>query len=207
MVSAPAVSRHRAAGRVGNVLLAAMAAAAVAAAAAVLRLGLGSPPAGIGWLTAAVPSGSASSAAAAPSRVRIPAIAVDAAIGPLHRDRAGRLAAPRSYHEAGWYAEGPVPGSPGPAVLAGHVDSTQGAAVFHGLRRLHPGDRVEVLVGGAWVAFRVTGVRRVPKAEFPTAAVYGPTPDPQLRLITCGGDFDRSVRSYIDNVVVFATAG
>ncbi|NUT35139.1 MAG: class F sortase, partial [Hamadaea sp.] len=154
------------------------------------------------------PSGSAPpGSATAPSRVRIPAIAVDAPIGPLHREHGGRLAAPRSYDEAGWYAEGPIPGSPGPAVLAGHVDSTRGAAVFHGLRRLHAGDRVEVLVGAAWVAFRVTAVRRVPKAEFPTAAVYGPTPDAQLRLITCGGEFDRSARSYLDNVVVFATAG
>ncbi|MBW8767444.1 MAG: class F sortase, partial [Geodermatophilales bacterium] len=93
-------------------------------------------------------------------------------------------------------------------VLAGHVDSTAGPAVFFRLGELAAGD--EVVVGrsdGTTVRFTVTRVARYPKAAFPTAEVYGPTPDAQLRLITCGGDFDRSRRSYADNVVVFARQG
>jgi len=202
-------------------LLAALAAAATLAAAGLLVAGLrpqiASLP-GVGWLTAAAESSATAGASAEsgqPVRLRIPAIGVDTGLAPLHLDGAGRLPAPHSYEEAGWYAEGTVPGEPGPAVIAGHVDSVHGRAVFYQLRRLRPGDAVEVQLScrgehcpagqpQTWVAFRVTAVRQYAKSAFPTAAVYGPTPDPQLRLITCGGEFDRSSRSYQDNVVVSA---
>jgi hypothetical protein len=42
------------------------------------------------------------------------------------------------------------------------------------------------------------------KAAFPTAVVYGPTPLSELRLVTCGGDFDRVAGSYRNNVIVEA---
>jgi len=77
-------------------------------------------------------------------------------------------------------------------------------AVFYDLHTLRPGDIVEVQRGGAWITFRVTTVERYPKGEFPTDRVYRPTPDPELRLITAGGEFDRSILSYPDNIVVFA---
>ena len=57
---------------------------------------------------------------------------------------------------------------------------------------------------GTMAVFTVTAVRKVAKDLFPTAAVYGPVPDPELRLITCGGVFDRSIGSYLSNIVVFA---
>jgi sortase (surface protein transpeptidase) len=204
------------------VLLLAVAVAATLGAGGLLVAGLGpqfpSLP-GVGWLTGAVPAPSAAAESPGqpeqPVRLRIPAIGVDTGLAPLHLDGAGRLPAPRSYDEAGWYAEGTVPGQPGPAVIAGHVDSVRGRAVFYQLRRLRPGDTVEVQLRcrgescpagqpQTWVAFRVTAVREYAKSDFPTAAVYGPTPDPQLRLITCGGEFDRTARSYLDNVVVSA---
>jgi sortase (surface protein transpeptidase) len=141
---------------------------------------------------------------AAPTRVRIPAIGVDSPLERLRLDAGGALTPPADFAEAGWYADGTVPGDVGPAVIAGHIDSTRGPAVFFRLDRLHAGDLVEVARGGDWLAFRVVAVDRYPKRAFPTAAVYGPTPDPQLRLITCGGAFDRSRRSYVDNTVVFA---
>ncbi|MGX5654225.1 class F sortase, partial [Geodermatophilus nigrescens] len=142
---------------------------------------------------------------AVPTRVRVPAIGVDSALVDLGLDGAGALGAPADFALAGWYADGPVPGETGPAVVAGHVDSTAGPAVFFRLRELAPGD--EVLVDrsdGTTARFTVTRVERHPKDAFPTEAVYGPTADAQLRLVTCGGAFDRSVRSYEDNVVVFA---
>jgi hypothetical protein len=92
-------------------------------------------------------------------------------------------------------------------VIAGHVDSVTGPGVFFRLRTLVPGDPVVVTrADGSVVRFAVTRVERFAKAAFPTAAVYGPTPDPQLRLVTCGGAFDRAARSYVDDVVVFAHA-
>jgi hypothetical protein len=142
----------------------------------------------------------------APTRVRITKIGVDSTLQALHLDAQGALQAPTDYGKAGWYADGTVPGAPGPAVIAGHVDSKFGRAIFYRLKELRPGDVIEVQNAAEWVVFRVTRVGRYAKDRFPTAEVYGPTPDAQLRLITCGGTFDHSVKSYVDNVVVYAAA-
>jgi LPXTG-site transpeptidase (sortase) family protein len=138
--------------------------------------------------------------------VRIPAIGVDSPLETLHLDKAGALQAPTRYGEAGWYADGTAPGDIGPAVIAGHIDSRSGPAIFYHLAQLKAGDLVEVARGGQWIGFRVVSVGQYPKEDFPTAQVYGPTPDPQLRLITCGGVFDQARRSYRDNTVVYAVA-
>lgn len=143
----------------------------------------------------------------APTRVRVRAIGVDSTLEPLHLGGNGVLVPPRAFAKAGWYADGTAPGDTGPAVIAGHVDSKTGPAVFYRLRELVAGDRIEVVRGGAVVRFTVTRTRWYPKNKFPTAEVYGPTPDRQLRLITCGGVFDRTLRSYRDNLVVYAVAG
>jgi sortase (surface protein transpeptidase) len=125
----------------------------------------------------------------------------------LHLDDAGALEAPGDYGTAGWFVEGPQPGQPGPAVVAGHVDSEGGPAVFYRLAETAVG--AEVIVrrqDAAPVRFAVTRVEQYPKDAFPTAAVYGPVPGPELRLITCGGTFDRQSGSYRDNIVVYAAA-
>jgi hypothetical protein len=143
--------------------------------------------------------------AAAPTWLRVPAAGVDTALTGIGLDAGGALVPPQDDALAGWYRQGPAPGDAGPAVLAGHVDSVAGPAVFFRLDDLAVGD--PVLVGradGTTLRFTVTRVARYAKNAFPAAEVYGPTPDPQLRLITCGGDFDRSRRSYTDNIVVFA---
>jgi hypothetical protein len=137
----------------------------------------------------------------------IPAIGVDErTLVTLGRNPDGSLQVPSDYARAGWFTGGPVPGRPGPSVIAGHVDSRAGPAVFFRLRELRAGDVVAVRMSdGGQLLFRVDGVRQYPKANFPTGAVYGPVPGSALRLITCGGSFDRTVRSYRDNVVVYAS--
>ena len=153
----------------------------------------------------AAPTGRAA-AGVRPTGVRIPAIGVDAtSLIPLKLMGNGELEAPEDFGATGWYAAGTVPGEPGPAVIAAHVDSRAGPAVFFRLRELTAGD--EVLVprsDGSTVRFTVTGVERYPKNAFPTQKVHGPTPDQELRLITCGGAFDQARRSYRDNIVVYA---
>jgi hypothetical protein len=141
-----------------------------------------------------------------PTRLRIRAIHVDTPLERLRLDATGALETPKDYAHAGWFAGGSAPGDVGPAVIAGHVDSTTGPAVFFRLDRLRPGDVVEVARAAGWVGFRVVEVSRYPKDRFPTTRVYGPTPDPQLRLITCSGAFDSAQRSYVDNTVVYAVA-
>jgi hypothetical protein len=139
-----------------------------------------------------------------PVRISIPAIGVSAAVVRLGLNRDGTLQVP-DFDVTGWFVGGPAPGETGPAVIAGHIDSRRGPAVFHRLRELRPGQ--EITVGrrdGSSVRFAVDGVAQYPKDAFPTEAVFGPAPEPLLRLITCGGAFDRSRRSYRDNVVVTA---
>ena len=142
-----------------------------------------------------------------PTRLKVKAIGVDTPLETLRLDSAGELTPPQDFAKAGWYADGTGPGDTGPAVLAGHVDSKRGPAVFYNLRKLVAGDRIEVVRGGETVTFTVTSTAWYPKSRFPTEAVYGATPDRQLRLITCGGVFDHSLRSYKDNLVVYAVAG
>ncbi len=105
---------------------------------------------------------------------------------------------------AGWYTGSPTPGQRGPAVIAGHVDSQTGPAVFYRLGQLGPGDRIRITRNDGTVAsFKVTAVRSYAKADFPTRAVYGNTARATLRLITCG-NWNDDAKQYDGNVVVFA---
>ncbi|MEU7909398.1 class F sortase [Actinoplanes sp. NPDC049118] len=143
---------------------------------------------------------------AAPVRLRIPALRVDSALEHLDRLADGTVAVPERPDRAGWFAQGPRPGQPGPAVILGHVDSRTSPGVFLSLARVRRGAVVHVdRADRTTVTFRVTEVSRVPKSRFPTDLVYAPTLEPTLRLVTCGGGFDESQRSYRDNVIVFAT--
>ncbi|HEU4349375.1 MAG TPA: class F sortase [Actinoplanes sp.] len=142
---------------------------------------------------------------APPVRLRIPALRVDSRLDRLGLQPDGAIAVPERPEIAGWYAGGPRPGQAGPAVILGHVDSRTGPGIFARLGTVRPGARVHVeRADGTSVTFRITGVSRVPKTRFPTGPVYAPTLDPALRLVTCGGTFDRTRGSYRDNVIAYA---
>jgi len=153
--------------------------------------------------TMAVP---ASSEPPTPVAVALPRLGVRSELDPLQLQPDGQLQAPPRWNVAGWYVEGPRPGQPGPAIIAGHVDGPDGPAVFWRLKELRPGDRIEISrADGSTAVFAMTRSLIVPKDRFPTAEVYGPTPHAELRLITCDGGFDRGSGHYLDNLVVFAT--
>jgi hypothetical protein len=144
-------------------------------------------------------------AIAPPARIRIPTIEVSSRLQRLGRNADGTIEIPTEWDVAGWYAGGPKPGQPGPAVILGHVDSEAGPAVFYRVSELRSGD--EILVdqrNGRTVKFVVKRIERHDKDAFPTDEVYFPTLKPMLSLITCGGTFDESVGHYRDNVIVFA---
>jgi Sortase domain len=144
--------------------------------------------------------------AADPVRVEVPAIGVDAPVIALGLDPSGALEVPGNFAETGWWTGGPEPGEQGPAIIAGHVDSKRGPAVFYRLRELGVGDVVGVTrADGSRVEFTVQRIERHAKAAFPTESVYASTAGADLRLITCGGEFDRTSGHYVDNVIVFAT--
>jgi sortase (surface protein transpeptidase) len=142
-----------------------------------------------------------------PTRLSIPAIGVNAPFVPLAIDSSGRLNAPPEDDKnlVGWYEDGPTPGERGNAIVAGHVDTRTGPAVFLMLAVLRPGSTAEITrADGRVVTFTVDSVENFAKDAFPDQRVYGDTPDAQLRLITCGGTYDRARRDYRENVVVFA---
>lgn len=142
---------------------------------------------------------------ALPVRLRIPAIQVDTKLESLGLDRQGAVQAPSAWQEAGWYTGSARPGQAGPAVILGHVDSTSGPAVFYLLSSLKPGDAVQVTrADGSTVVFHVSGQQEVAKSQFPTDLVYAPTLEPSLRLVTCGGTFDKKTHHYRDNVILSA---
>ncbi|GAA2804046.1 class F sortase [Nonomuraea dietziae] len=144
--------------------------------------------------------------AADPVRLRIPSIGLTTKIIGLRLDRSGKLIAPKRYDLTGWNVAGPEPGERGAAVIAGHVDSRTGPAVFHGLRDLKPGARIHVdRKDGSTVTFQVRRLAGYPKSRIPDTQVYGSTGRPELRLITCAGTFDQKRRSYRDNLVIFAS--
>ncbi|MGW1026328.1 class F sortase [Streptomyces sp. NPDC002577] len=142
-----------------------------------------------------------------PTRISIPAISVDAPFTSLTLAADGRLNPPPVNNDnlVGWYKGGASPGEPGAAIVVGHVDTKTGPAVFLGLSELKAGNRVDITRADGSVAhFKVDSVETFSKAEFPNDRVYDDTPDPELRLITCGGEYNRVAQDYEDNVVAFA---
>jgi hypothetical protein len=140
-----------------------------------------------------------------PVHIRIEAIGASAPVDPLGLNADGTLEVPTDYSRAGYYTGRPTPGAIGPAIIVAHIDSKTGPAVFYRLRDLKPGDEVAVTrADQSEVVFVVDRLEQHPKNAFPTEAVYGPTPDATLRLITCGGSFDQSAGHYRDNLIAFA---
>jgi LPXTG-site transpeptidase (sortase) family protein len=155
-----------------------------------------------------VPKTKAAKAKAKPTRIKIPKIKVNARIGSVTVDIKGNLGTPPLSKPSltGWYRFSPVPGEAGPAIINGHVSTTKGPAVFERLRELAKGDQIYVYRSdGKVTRFTVSGIEQVSKSSFPTSRVYGNTNDSQLRLITCGGVFNKDAHSYTDNIVVYAT--
>ncbi len=141
-----------------------------------------------------------------PTKVRIASIGVDATIIDLGLNPDRTLEVPEDIRLTGWWTGRSVPGEDGPSIVVGHIDSAaQGAGVFFRLRELDVGDVIHVeRSDGSIAEFRVTETELVLKDEFPTEKVYGSTEGSQLRLITCGGSFDRSAGSYLGNLIVYA---
>jgi sortase (surface protein transpeptidase) len=141
-----------------------------------------------------------------PVTLDIPSIGVHTTpLVPLTIGADGVLPPPVDYATAGYYTGGPTPGQLGPAVIAGHVDGKAGPAVFYRLGELSPGALVHVTrQDGSVATFTIDTVARYAKARFPTALVYGSgTGRSEIRLITCGGAYDRTTGHYVDNVVAF----
>jgi hypothetical protein len=139
-----------------------------------------------------------------PVRLEIAAIGVSSELMSLGLKPDGTIEVPPSGFPAGWFTGAPTPGEIGPAIIAGHID-WNGPGVFFNLHRLKAGDTITVTrKDRSKPVFRVTRVAQFPKDTFPTEQVYGTINRAGLRLITCGGNFNRQSGHYEDNIVAFA---
>ena len=139
---------------------------------------------------------------AAPGRIEIPGVKVDAGIEAVQANDHGIEVPPQGW--AGWYDAGPRPGEPGRAVIIGHLDSKDGPGVFARVPSLESGDEIKVTDDRGEVhRYSVVGVTQVEKARFPTGSVYGHSRNPVLVLVTCGGPYVAG-RGYRDNILVYA---
>ena len=157
---------------------------------------------------AAPPQSAQPAPVASPVALTIPLIGVQTQLITLGLAAGGALQVPPLSETsiAGWYTGSPRPGAVGSAIIVGHIDSVSGPGVFFRLSELRRGDHVYVKrADGTTAEFRVTSVQTYLKDHFPTQTVYGPTPDAELRLITCGGAFDSATGHYLSNIVVYAT--
>ncbi|MBZ4320310.1 class F sortase [Streptomyces sp. SCA2-4] len=142
-----------------------------------------------------------------PVRVRIPEIKVDAPLRGLRLLPDGSLASPPrdDRNLAGWYEAGTAPGAIGTAVVAGHVDTPTGPAVFYSLGALKKKDIVEIVrADGRTAVFTIDAIEVYDRGDFPSRKVYGASGRAELRVITCGGGFSEERHAYLGNVVVYA---
>lgn len=142
------------------------------------------------------------------THLTFPRMRIDTDLMVLDLDDDGQVAVPPDDPgaPAGWYGRGASPGEIGPTVILGHVDTRSGPGVFYGLGASKVGDKISVArMDGKVAKYTVTRVVSYPQSAFPTDEIYGDTSASELRLITCGGRFDRTKGGYLDNIVVFAT--
>lgn len=140
-----------------------------------------------------------------PVDLRIPAIGVDSRLVDLGIDESGAMDTPEPEQFAGWFTPSPPPGIPGSTVIAGHVSWDEQPSVFFRLGDLRRGDRVEVRrADGVRTVFAVTRLGTFPKDEFPREQVFDQPAQSELRLITCGGEFDAAGGRHLSNVIVWA---
>lgn len=141
-----------------------------------------------------------------PTRLIIGALDLDAPIGSYGVDANGQMDVPDNITEVGWYEYGPSPGESGSAVLAAHVDLRgPGRGLFYDLGDLGVGERIYVeYEDGSMTEFGVVARTTYLKSELPLEVIFSRSGDPVLTLVTCGGGFSQSERSYDSNVVVHA---
>lgn len=164
-------------------------------------------PAGSSASSGASRNAPAALGASTPTRVTVPTISASSSLiaTGLRTDDTLDVPPVSNPMQASWFDQSPSPGQVGPAVLLGHVNGSGKPGIFANLDKVVTGALVSVdRADGQRATFKVSRVDTFPKASFPTDLVYNDTPNPQLRLITCGGAYDAANRNYLNNIIVYA---
>jgi sortase A len=141
-----------------------------------------------------------------PTTLQIPRLDVDAIVQHVGYTDDGRMDAPTEWEDVAWFKYGYLPGAPGNSVMAGHLDSDTGPAIFAGLYLMEPGDHIYVTgEDGTELTFEVTEVETVLAEEAPLDRIFGQSDEPQLNLITCEGHFDPDEEDYDHRLIVYTT--
>ncbi|TES47752.1 class F sortase [Shouchella lehensis] len=141
-----------------------------------------------------------------PSKLRIPALDVEAPITEVGLLENGQMGVPDNGTDVGWYEPGTKPGGRGNAVLAGHVDDKNGPAVFFYLGDLEENDSIFVTDdNGEELEFTVDRIEKYPYNDAPLTEIFGSTDHKQLNLITCTGTFDRQTGNHDERLVVYTS--
>lgn len=140
-----------------------------------------------------------------PVKIAVPALGIDSSLVNVGKNPDDTLEVPKDAQDPAWYRLSPTPGELGPSIIVGHVDSETGPGIFWKLNQLQKDQIIEVTRSDNQVArFKVTEVKQFEQNNFPTQEVYGNINHSGLRLITCGGVFNRTTQSYSHNTVVYA---
>jgi LPXTG-site transpeptidase (sortase) family protein len=139
-------------------------------------------------------------------RIKIPSIALDAAIDSVGLTPGSDMAVPSDPLHAGWYDLGPRPGEIGSAVIDGHVNWYYGATgVFADLHKLQAGDTITVEdATGVSSSFVVREIRRYDPSADASEVFFSTDGKAHLNLITCDGVWDKNAQQYSVRLVVFA---
>lgn len=141
----------------------------------------------------------------APVRIRVASIGIDSGLSRLDRNADGTIQLPPDLGRAGWYRRGVAPGDLGTAVIVGDVGSPPGPGIFRGLSGVRVGDTIRIQRDdGTELQFTARRSLAFSPAGFPAAEVYAGGPQPELRLITCGGTAAQGGPPASGDVVVFA---
>jgi LPXTG-site transpeptidase (sortase) family protein len=146
--------------------------------------------------------------AARPAAIDVPSIGAKSSLIPLGIQKDGTVQVPDVHHpqQGGWIQVAPsgVATLDDPVVVLAHIDGDHQQGLFYHLKNVKKGDSIALtMTDGTVRNYTVTKTQEISKAQFPSAAVYGQTKDPEIRLVSCGGPFQASIRSYEDSEIVY----
>ncbi|MFD7627867.1 class F sortase [Streptomyces sp. NPDC059851] len=156
-----------------------------------------------------LPAAHAPMAASPPVRIDVPSLGIQAPVVPRGLDARGAIDPPPYDRPGavGWWRAGAEPGGAGAALMVGHVDTASRPAVFYGLSSARPGGKVRVVrADGSVAEFTIEDVQVYERTRFDPDEAYGRRVPgrAELRLVTCGGAYDKVAKEYTANVVVSA---